>query len=51
MIFSLGELNREKLGQLVFSDSDSRKKMNSITHPYIHSEMKKQVWDYFWKGN
>ena len=30
-----GELNRRKLGDLVFSDPDKRKKLNAITHPHI----------------
>ena len=30
-----GELNRAKLGALVFSEDDKRAKLNSILHPYI----------------
>lgn len=34
-----GTLNREKLGDIIFSDVESRKKLNLITHPEIIKEM------------
>ncbi|HHY83528.1 MAG TPA: dephospho-CoA kinase [Clostridiales bacterium] len=34
-----GEMNRKKLGALVFSDSQSREKLNKITHPIVKDEM------------
>lgn len=46
----LGELDRAKLGLEIFSDVEKKKLLNSITHPDIHGEMKKQVLKYFLKG-
>ncbi|XP_013778450.1 uncharacterized protein LOC106463026 [Limulus polyphemus] len=37
-----GELNRPLLGEVVFSEPDKRRKLNSITHPQIYKEI-------FWK--
>lgn len=34
-----GVLNREKLAEIVFSDDDKRKTLNSITHPMIMSRL------------
>ncbi len=34
-----GELNRELLGKIIFSDSQKRKKLNQITHPKIQRLM------------
>lgn len=36
-------LNRKKLGNLVFNDSISLKKLNNITHPLIINEIKKRI--------
>lgn len=38
-----GTLDREKLGPLVFSDEASRKKLNSIIHPFVVKEIKKRL--------
>ncbi|VDD94105.1 unnamed protein product [Enterobius vermicularis] len=45
-----GVLIREKLGQMVFSDPEVRKKVNSITHPLIRKEIKAQIWKHFCSG-
>ncbi|KAB7496804.1 Dephospho-CoA kinase, partial [Armadillidium nasatum] len=37
-----GELDRTKLGVEIFSDVEKRKLLNSITHPYIYGEIRKQ---------
>ena len=37
-ILSGGEIDRKKLGQLVFSDPKERKKLEQITHPLIRKE-------------
>ena len=37
-ILAAGEIDRKKLGQLVFSDSKERKKLEQITHPLIRKE-------------
>jgi dephospho-CoA kinase len=36
-----GTINRDKLGQVIFSDPDKRRLLNSITHPEIYKVM---VW-------
>lgn len=41
-----GELDRKKLGALVFSDYEKLKKLNQITHPRILEEIKTQVERY-----
>ncbi len=38
-----GELDRKKLGQLVFGNPESLLKLNAITHPAIWKEMTRQV--------
>uniref|UniRef100_A0A8C1UN61 Dephospho-CoA kinase domain containing n=1 Tax=Cyprinus carpio TaxID=7962 RepID=A0A8C1UN61_CYPCA len=45
-----GEIDRQKLGQIIFSSPEKRKLLNSITHPEIHKEMFKQILLYFLKG-
>ncbi len=35
-----GRVNRKKLGEIVFSDSDELTKLNKITHPWIFSKVK-----------
>ncbi|MGE6628922.1 dephospho-CoA kinase [Bacillus sp. NPDC077027] len=34
-----GELDRQKLGDIVFSDEKQRKKLNAIVHPEVRKEM------------
>ncbi|RWZ59807.1 dephospho-CoA kinase [Halobacillus fulvus] len=34
-----GELNRKKLGKIIFSDEEERKKLNAIVHPEVRREM------------
>ena len=38
-----GELNREKLGNIVFNDAKLLKKLNEITHPYIIKEIVDEI--------
>lgn len=38
-ILENGEINRRKLGKIVFSDPDKLKKLNEITHKYILSSI------------
>lgn len=42
---SNGELNRRKLGQLVFSHPDELAKLNSITHPAIKARIEDRIND------
>lgn len=37
-----GELNRKKLGSLVFGNAAAREKLNDITHPAIRNEIKER---------
>jgi dephospho-CoA kinase len=46
-----GELNREELGKLIFDSVEKRTILNSITHPLIHGEIRKQVIKYFFLGH
>lgn len=38
-----GNLNRRKLGGMVFADAEKRKKLNRITFPYIQAEIKEEI--------
>ena len=45
-----GEINREKLGQVIFSNPEKRRLLNSITHPEIYKRMMWLLFKYFIKG-
>ncbi|XP_056218173.1 dephospho-CoA kinase domain-containing protein isoform X3 [Falco biarmicus] len=45
-----GEINREALGNIIFSCPEKRQLLNSITHPEIQKEMLKQILKYFVLG-
>ncbi|NXG51087.1 DCAKD protein, partial [Psilopogon haemacephalus] len=45
-----GEINREALGNIIFSQPQKRQLLNSITHPEIQKEMLKQILKYFVLG-
>ncbi|KAM7029827.1 LOW QUALITY PROTEIN: dephospho-CoA kinase domain-containing protein [Acridotheres tristis] len=45
-----GEINREALGNIIFSQLEKRRLLNSITHPEILKEMLKQILKYFVLG-
>ncbi|KAM9368974.1 dephospho-CoA kinase domain-containing protein [Phaethornis superciliosus] len=45
-----GEINREALGNIIFSQPEKRLLLNSITHPEIQKEMLKQILKYFVLG-
>lgn len=34
-----GEIDREKLGKIVFADSEKLRTLNSLTHPAVHEEV------------
>ena len=38
-VFTDGKIDRKKLGSLVFSNSDLRKKLEELTHPRVKSEI------------
>lgn len=50
ILLESGEINREALGSIIFSQPDKRKLLNSITHPAIVKEMLKQILKYFVLG-
>ncbi|OYR98154.1 dephospho-CoA kinase [Lactobacillus taiwanensis] len=39
-------INRRKLGEIVFNDQAKLKKLNSLTHPLVHQEIKRQMEQY-----
>lgn len=43
ILFEDGEINRKALGAIVFSDAESLKLLNSITHSLIYKEIKKRT--------
>jgi len=47
---SSGEIDRRKLGKIVFSDSEARLKLNRIMHPRMHNEVKRQLKTYGEQG-
>ncbi|XP_064648083.1 dephospho-CoA kinase domain-containing protein-like [Lineus longissimus] len=45
------ELNRARLGEIIFSDPEKRKLLNSITHPEIYKHMIYEAFTYFFTGS
>ncbi|KAI7851880.1 dephospho-CoA kinase [Circinella umbellata] len=45
-----GEINRPKLGEVIFADPDKRKILNQCTHPAVRIEMLRQAFFYWIKG-
>ena len=50
VILQDGSLNREKLGELIFSHLVEREKLNAIIHPAIRTEMHRQKDEWLSKG-
>ncbi len=44
------KLNRRKLGEIAFSSIENRDKLNKIVHPYLLSNLKKQIREHKKKG-
>ncbi len=44
------QLDRARLGKIVFGDEEKRRKLNSFTHPYIQRAILWQVLKNFLKG-
>lgn len=44
------KLNRRKLGEIAFSSVENRDKLNKIVHPYLLSDLKKQIREYRKRG-
>jgi len=43
---SNNEINREKLGDIIFNKKDLRNKLNEIVHPRIYESIKKNIYKY-----
>ncbi|WP_422657804.1 dephospho-CoA kinase [Paenibacillus sp. EC2-1] len=41
-----GQLNRKKLGEIIFNDPNERLVLNGITHPAIRQEIRRQMAEY-----
>ena len=41
-----GNINRVRLGEIVFSDEEARQKLNAITHPRVMAEVARQAAGY-----
>lgn len=46
-----GELDRERLGELVFNDAKARRKLNKATHPAVTLEIAKQLLRHLLRGH
>ncbi|OWF35365.1 dephospho-CoA kinase domain-containing protein-like [Mizuhopecten yessoensis] len=46
-----GEINREKLGEIIFADTQKRRLLNSLTHPEIHKLMLRKIFQLFITGH
>lgn len=42
-VLSNGEIDRKKLGRLIFNSEKDKQKLNEISHPYIIQEIKKRI--------
>ncbi len=43
LVKKFGELDRQKLAEIVFKDSRKRKELEALTHPFIRQEIQKQI--------
>lgn len=39
-----GEVNRTRLGEIIFNDRAKRHQLDSIVHPAVFKEMLRQIW-------
>ncbi|UYV76574.1 hypothetical protein LAZ67_14001221 [Cordylochernes scorpioides] len=44
-------LNREKLGEIIFNDSEQRRTLNSLTHPHIYRAIAWKLFDLLIQGH
>ncbi|GAF14982.1 dephospho-CoA kinase [Bacillus sp. JCM 19046] len=51
MIDESGQLDRKKLGSVIFSDQTKREQLNKIVHPFVRSEMKREADEYEQNGH
>ena len=50
LITSSGEIDRKKLGEIVFSQPESLSRLNQIMHPRMYDMMKAQIEEYRRQG-
>ncbi|TMW71898.1 dephospho-CoA kinase [Alteribacter natronophilus] len=50
VLFEDGTLNRKALGSIIFNDEEKRNTLNSIVHPAVREEMKRQRDDWLHRG-
>lgn len=50
VIMEDGQLNRAKLGDLIFNDIEKRQQLNGIIHPAVRKEMLRQKEEWITKG-
>jgi dephospho-CoA kinase len=50
MILPDGTMDRKKVGELIFNDPASRRKLNDIIHPAIRMEMMRQLGEFLAQG-
>jgi len=50
IITANGKINREKLGEIVFSNSEARARLNQIMHPRIYDMVKTRLEEYRRQG-
>ena len=41
----IGEIDRKKLGQIVFSDADKRLQLNALMHPDVGAEILRRIFE------
>ncbi|KIL67048.1 hypothetical protein M378DRAFT_177534 [Amanita muscaria Koide BX008] len=46
-----GQIDRKKLGEIVFNDESKRKRLNGIVHPAVTWAMVVEVVKHWWKGS
>ncbi|CAI7781310.1 unnamed protein product [Closterium sp. NIES-54] len=51
VLTSEGEIDRNKLGEIVFVDSNKRRKLNSIMHPHIAYAIARQLFSHWWANH
>ncbi|XP_076040709.1 dephospho-CoA kinase [Oratosquilla oratoria] len=50
ILLETGEIDRPKLGSIVFNDAEKRRTINKITHPEIYGEIRRKVLHYLLQG-
>ena len=50
ILLPTGDIDRTKLGEIIFSDPQKRRVLNSCTHPAIHRAMMWKMLKLFFQG-